>query len=237
MEDSFNIPDDAYVFSFKTNVCLDDEDGHESAIAELNWIEDQCGRDNVLYTCIGKHINGENKVPHHHFTIITSCPPRFSDKTKSTSKTRFCAQTETPLELIGTSKVKKINLLKPKFEPLAYPLKEGFGYWPNKDLYKNISFAQYEALTKLGNDLYLTKLGEHERKEKCELRKKSAYEKYKLYAQDHPASSLRGALIVGTDYLLTLVEEEQPSTCNLIEYVKKYALNNKLKTLEDLVRI
>lgn len=248
MDASLNIPDDAWVFSFKVNVWEGDEDGTESASVQLSFIQDCCGgKDNILYTCLGRHENGENKTPHHHFTIITKTEPSFTDKTKSDKIKRYIAKNakeglKIDRKCFGTSKVAQINLDRSKFEPLAYPLKEGLHYWEspnvlNRVFYKNLTGGTLTTLTDLGKDLYLKKLGEHERREKHEQKQKSAFDELFNFVKKKEPKSYEAVVETAQEYYLSLDIHERPTTTNFIENIKKIALEMRLLSFKELMRI
>ncbi len=241
MEELFNIPDDAFVFSFKQNQTETDMDGTESALAQLNFVEHLVGKDNILFTCLGRHENGKNKVVHHHFVIISSVVPTMTDSTKSTTIKRYCDKYEVERNLIGTSRNQKIDITRPTWESLAYPLKEGLGYYDEKQIqkswfYKNLSRGMYVTLKDLGNDLYLKKLAENERRDKYEEKKKGAFLDYHEFTKNNASKTYQEAKEKASQYYLWLELGNRPTTSNMMEYIKASALENGLITFLDLMK-
>lgn len=241
MENSLNIPDDAFYFKFKKNCENDEDDGLEFAYLCLNYLENKIDgdKDDIIYTCLGKHVNGENKIPHHHFVAITRKDLRCKSN-KSKSLLDFAKANNVSRDDFGKTVFEQYDPKKgTKFDSLAYPLKEAMGYWgiDNRSFYKGLKKTEYDALMDLGHSLYLKKLGDGERRDRHEEKKRNAYERYVEFVSNVKRSNYKDHVLASNQYYLTLNDEDKPTTSNMMEYIKKKGLCDGLITFLDLMKV
>jgi len=178
-----SIPDDSSVICVKFNHQDADEDGRSIPIRTLRDYIASTGL-KILFASAGLHLNGEHKIPHVHVNFI--CNPIHNCKKKtfltnqSENYKRWLAKTgEEPFEEFSMKIHRTIDLKKPKYSTLAYPLKEGHELKISKQLFYQflgnpMTQEQIELLKSVGQTIYQTELALNLRRDKCEERKKVA---------------------------------------------------------------
>lgn len=173
------ISDDDMVLTIKWNIPTCDPDEVLSKIVlqfpinDINRYLEHCGA-KIKYSSIGYHMNGDHKIPHIHYHLITE--HFVYDKNPSQHRYRWFTKNGTNEEFrfITIKKTEKIDNTKPKYSTLAYPLKEGHSLrleFP--DCYKNIDEDTFKFLKDVGQAIYNQECGIHLRTAKCEERKKN----------------------------------------------------------------
>lgn len=176
-----SIPDDSMVVNVKLNFEILDED-LDNSLRELpfldikNYVKELAG--SILYSTTGVHVNGENKKPHIHYHFIT--PVFYPPSNPSQHRKRWAKKVEASLAFLDCSfKFQKLDLSKPKYSVLSYPLKEGLIVKHSKNIWyvcdeKPMTKKQIDFLTDVAESIYQGQLALKQRQDKCEERKKVA---------------------------------------------------------------
>lgn len=186
-----NIPDDAQVVNVKWNyeafLYEPGKDKEELAYARF-WlcelfIKEQYGE--ILHFSCGYHENGKNHKPHFHFHFIIRTPfELLSPSVRCNRKRKFLERRTDEEGLVfmhgddvPTFKFAPLDLSKPKWSTLSYPLKEGKAL----DVCNFYSFDEdtLSLLLKVGSEIYRATNAIHERKDKMAVKRLS--DKQELY--------------------------------------------------------
>lgn len=121
------IPDDATCISVKVNV--PDYDPSDSnwappALSSIKAYLEDCGL-TILALSSGLHINGRREIPHIHYHFITTHTNGPSNP--SQHRKRWLAKEDNSIHSFDDAQFKyqPLESNKPKYQFLAYPLKEG----------------------------------------------------------------------------------------------------------------
>lgn len=185
LEEIFDdIPDDAQVINVKWNYEAYLYDGEQPAD---KWEEarkrfDICTQfiaeyyGHILHHSCGFHEHGKNHKPHFHFHYIVATPfELLSPAKRCNRKRRFLESRSDNDGLIfmhgddvPTFKFAPLDLSKPKWSTLSYPLKEGkcgdldfYSFWE----------PTLKLLLEVATTIYRAAVAVNERKEKCALNK------------------------------------------------------------------
>lgn len=125
---------------------------------------------NIIYSACGLHLNGKSKRPHIHYVcVVKDCPAGTFRSAQSTHRNRWLLKSDNELYYtmsdVSISFPKKEN---PVWQCLSYPFKEGY---PIK---KGLKMSQeyYDFLLPYGKNLYQVSLGNRQRNDAHEERKK-----------------------------------------------------------------
>jgi len=229
-----DIPDDSMVINVKLNV----EDEEDVDYYDIKKYVKELGC-NILFSSVGLHKNGENKVPHIHYNFITT--PFHPPSNPSQHRRRWAKKADAGLQFLETSWKfhHKLDLSKPKYNTLAYPLKEGLIVKTplSKDIYiygeKTMTKPQLDFLIEYGKTLYEASLGLRHRQDKCEERKKNALNDLAKLCSDNKhlfSSYVEMVKWLDDNYIKNLTIEEYPDPRNYKINCQKIAVNlGKLK--------
>lgn len=231
------IPDDSMVINVKYNL----EEGQD--VDDINYYDIKkyvldLGCD-ILFSTAGLHLKGENKKPHIHYSFITTSfqPP----SNPSQHRKRWAKKVDADLQFLETSWKfhHKIDLSKPKYNVLAYPLKEGnmikVHNWKDLYIYEGVSMTKenIKFLLDYGKTLYDTSLAMRLRQDKCEERKKNALNDLAKLCKDNiDEFGNYNEMVIWLDinYISTLSLEEYPDPRNYKINCQKIAVSlGKLK--------
>jgi len=133
----------------------------------------------IKYASYGHHLQGQNKIPHVHYNLITE-PFNFKSMTQNSSQHRkrwYDKQTEIEPDFLKLTFKYHVQLddAHPKYSTLSYPLKEGLHiYTIRRKMYTNVSQEMFNFLLDVGTSIYNKEVGLHQRQDKCEIRKQCA---------------------------------------------------------------
>lgn len=239
-----NIPDDASVIEVKINKLDISENAMQgckekvSIYAISQYIKD-LGVE-ILFASFGVHLKGKNKVPHAHWHFITT-PLAKKPSNPSQHRQRW----ENKNEQLGVFEDHsfiyhtKIDLTKPKYQILSYPLKEGIrADYHQKSFYINLKKQEIDFLELIGRSIYDNELALNLRREKCEERKKLALtDLHRICAENiSKFSNFREmCLFLDENFINNLELGDYPDPRNYKTNLQKIAVNLKLLKYSDLL--
>lgn len=222
-----NIPDDALCVSVKmmlTSEHLEDVSGNSIMMRhDVNtvrrFLTEKYFQNLTIYayTC-GLHLNGKSKKPHIHLHMIVDNfePP----SNVSRDKKVWGNKNDTDMSLYSF-KFQKLDVDAPKFQFLAYPLKEKKQVLPKKDHYfllgEPMSFEYIRFLENVGNDIYSRAYAIKLRVEKSDQKKIHKLQLLKeLCEQNRDKFSTYREMMKWLDvaFIHTLKVEEKPNPKN-----------------------
>lgn len=174
------LADDSKVIKFKLNNV--DQNDQENFINAKRFVQEEL-KATILYSSIGLHINGKNKIPHLHYHFITA--PFKEPSNVSQKKNRWIQKDRDSNLLPDVSiQISDIDHQSPKYHTLAYPLKEGLypdvepgllqkGFYDYTKKNNKMDRQLIEFLRGVGNEIYNKQLASNDRRDKCEERKQN----------------------------------------------------------------
>lgn len=198
----------------------------------------------VRYALAGLHLNGKAERPHIHYHLITD---PFNIKTikqnSSQHRKRWWDKqdkdTEPDHSFLDTTWrfYDSLDNSKPKYQTLAYPLKEGHHFYKNlKKYYVGITPTIFDALLIYGQSIYNSQVALHIRQEKCEQRKQNALtDLYEICRVEnfHTFDEMKHWLDV--NYIDKLDLNEMPDPHHYKNNVLKIAVKLKLRKYSDFI--
>lgn len=176
----------------------------------------------------GVHYKGLRGKPHVHYVVVSSCfaavsnpsarKARFAKRIEDAdARRRFCETTQ------KVSSNHKWARDRTKWQPLAYPLKEG-----NRlpaEMYHGLDEQYINFLVSVGTTIYDTQVALHARQEACEERKKNALNELWDIVKDRQFRSTREmAQFLDEKYIAKLELTDYPDPKNYATNVKKCAV-------------
>jgi len=233
------ITDDCYFISVKVNLTEDQVTSGDlpSSIFSmraylLDWKVD------ILYSTAGIHLNGENKVPHMHYSIVARNVPQKTFLTENARhRNNWLAKDNNHENYNFTNLTVKLTTKRkdPVWQCLCYPWKENL---PVKHGAVHLIPHIYEEfLLKYAVDLYQVSLGNHARKDACDARKKVALESLgELCVKNREYfSTYRDMLLwLDTNYIDTLTIDEYPDPRNYKTNCQKIAVSLKILKYSEI---
>lgn len=184
------IPDNCLCLSYKiNNIDKYDEDDLKGLIA--NIIKYQKQFSDVFAFTHGIHLNGKSKTPHIHvhFIIASTVTWLKTQTNKSQHRNRWFGNNECwfpPNDL--STKSMSFDKTRPKYDFLAYPLKEN-RYYPNRKFFELDDEKMTDAMIKFLKDyaasLYEVKIAHDIANEKCEQRNEVKYNEILKIAKNY----------------------------------------------------
>jgi hypothetical protein len=196
----------------------------------------------IKYASYGQHLQGQNKIPHVHYNLITE-PFNFKSMTQNSSQHRkrwYDKQTEIEPDFLKLSFKFHAQLddTKPKYSTLSYPLKEGLHiYTTRRKMYTNVSQEMFNFLLNVGTDIYNKEVGLHQRQDKCEIRKQCALSDLATLCNQNKSNfgSFREMqLWLDINYIDKLDLLEYPDPKNYKTNLQKIAIKLKFLKYSDL---
>lgn len=240
------LADDSKVVKLKFNNV--DQHDHENFINGKRFIEEEL-RATILYSSIGLHINGKNKVPHLHYHFITA--PFKEPSNISQKKNRWINKDRDSNILPDVSiQISDIDHQSPKYHTLAYPLKEGLypdvepnllhkGFYSHLGKNNRMDRKLIEFLKGVGNDIYNKQLAANDRKDKCEERKQNKLnDLFKLVDTNKDKFHTYSQMVTWLDenYIDKLELHELPDTRNYKINCEKIAVKLKYIKYSQLIK-
>lgn len=172
------IPSDAWTYGVRlhipSNYDLSSNYGNPLVVIQNYFLEHS---DEVIAMTAGMHCNGTNSIPHFHLHVITrnmidekSNPSQFRNRYFAKNNVKFSTGTL-------SIKVQQIQHDAPKWQFLAYPLKEANPI-NNVNMYLwrgcRMREEMKEFLLQAGNQIYTQQLAMHQRRDASNERKQNA---------------------------------------------------------------
>lgn len=233
------IPDDATCISVKINV--PDYDASDSNFVPpvigsvLSYLKD-CGVE-VLALSSGLHLNGRKEIPHIHYHIIAN---HYNEPTNASQhRKRWLAKPQNAMENFedATFKYQRLEPNKPKFQFLAYPLKEGRMLLSRCYIYdgKKMTTEMKNFLLSVGKTIYDTQSALRLRQDKCQERKQLALRELFEICSSRSFSNFKEMMTwLDFNYIDTLELEDMPDPKNYKTNCQKIAVKLKLLKYSDI---
>lgn len=181
----------------------------------------------IIACSAGKHIQGKNEIPHAHFHFIVHKFRALSNP--SLHRTRWLQKMDDPENnLEGMSfQIRNIDNTKPKFQFLAYPLKENLRL--HRSMYtvlgKPMSPHMIDFLADVGNTIFETTRAIRLRQEKCLERKQQALYDLQEVVRGHIFDDfIHMRKWLDVNYISTLRLDEYPDPKNYRINCQKIAI-------------
>lgn len=252
------IPDDAMCVTIKVNLNDLPDDLSAEFLAMKPYINEyllyitEALKTKVLYSSGGFHLLGKNKNAHYHFSLITerfgfdSWETKLKNRADHRKRWAKKAAKEGGHDVDDFSdewknsewKIQPIDLSVPKFQSLAYPLKEGHSFPKTKKYFIGMSPIQIGALEIYGKQLYQSSLAHNIRQDKMEERKKNnLINLYELVEKNKNNFSSYHSMLywLDTEYISSLELSEYPCPLNYKKDVQKIAVKLGFLKFSDLV--
>lgn len=236
LEDS--IPDDATCISVKINVPdFEEQDPNHLPVygSVVRYLKD-CGVD-IIASSSGLHQNGKREIPHIHYHFIVAHYNEPSNP--SQHRKRWLAKSGNDGEnfLDASFKYQRIDIRSPKYQFLAYPLKESKVLKRKYYTFQgaNMTIEMINFLRSVGETIYNTALALRLRQDKCTERKQLALkELYEICKAESFSSYKQMMTWLDTNYIDTLELEEMPDPKNYKTNCQKVAVKLKLLKYSEL---
>lgn len=236
-----DIPDDCSVIDVKiNNVATDPSDVELNFFAIPKYIKDLgC---EILFSSVGLHLNGDAGVPHCHWNFITTRVAAPSNPSQHRSRWMKKNEELGCFDNVSFKFHNKIDLTKPKYNVLAYPLKEGRSLPYASRYYKYagqaMTKAQIKFLINIGQEIYNTELAVNMRRDKCEERKKqSLHDLLDICTKNQDKFYDLRSMLVFLDeaYIATIDIDEYPDPRNYKTNCQKIAVKLGKIKYSDIV--
>lgn len=217
------IPDDAQCVTLKiilpASYDLSLNDG-EALMPIMNYLTETY---DIICSTAGLHLNGKRKIPHIHISVIEKSG--FTHSNYSKHRSDYFRRNGIDVGMFKiTSKVQQIELDKPKYSSLSYPLKERrrlgkkyFYYAPN---YEFMDKKLIDILEEIGSTIYETEIAVNERRDKFEERKRTALQEILDVSKSSNAKTFDELVwYLEKEYLRPLEFGTRPTSKNYKEYV------------------
>lgn len=234
-----SIPDDATCISVKVNVPdLEAQEAlnHYPAYGSVCRYLKDCGVD-IIATSSGIHLNGKRQVPHIHYHFIVN---HYNEPTNpSQHRKRWLARLGNETESFSDAsfKYQSLDPQYPKYQFLAYPLKEGKLLKRRNYSFmgKDMTTEMINFLKSVGETIYNTALALRQRQDKCTERKQLALKELFNLCKIQSFSSYKQMMNwLDTNYIDTLELEEMPDPKNYKTNCQKVAAKLKLLKYSEL---
>lgn len=233
------IPEDATCISVKVNI--PDYDASDCNFippafsALMAYLKDSGVE--VLACSSGLHLNGRNEIPHIHYHIVANHYNEPSNP--SQHRKRWLAKKGNEVYDFedATFKYQRLDVNKPKFQFLAYPLKEGHMLRLKYYLYDGdkMTSEMKKFLLSVGKTIYETQCALRLRQEKCKERKQLALSELYDICKLQPFKSFRDMMVwLDTNYIDTLELEDMPDPKNYKSNCQKIAVKLKILKYSDI---
>jgi len=246
------IPDESQVLSFKIN-----KPENENVLTNLEKYVKLGLNATILFSSVGLHNQGKNKVPHYHSHFIIQPIKKISNP--SLHRKRFLADEKVSVDTyFGDISMKHSDLdfNKPKYLPLSYPLKEGnilnsiYYLSPSvkprivktqngKSLkvftQGNMTMDQIEFLKTVGNNIYQSALADNQRRDLSDERKKNKLMEIYELCEKRGFANYRDMLYwLEENYISSLSITEYPDSRNYLNNCEKVAIKLGLLKFYEL---
>lgn len=235
------IPDDATCISVKINI--PDYDASDNnfvppAFGSINRYLKDCGVE-ILAVSSGIHLEGRREIPHLHYHYITKHYNEPSNPSQHRKRWLAKQGNETESFDEATFKYQRLESNKPKYQFLAYPLKEGRMLKSKYYIYNNevMCSEMKNYLLSIGQAIYATQMGLKLRQEKSQERKQLALRELHDLCQANLShfNTFREMLIwLDEKYISTLELEELPDPKNYKTNCQKVAVKLKLLKYSEI---
>lgn len=233
-----DIPDDSSVIDVKINNSGADDDVDYWAISK--YIEDLGCQ--ILFSSAGVHLLGENKVSHIHYNFITTRVNAPSNPSQHRKRWLLKNEETSSFDNVSFKFHPKIDVKKPKYFILSYPLKEGHRLEPKSFIYKYLGKPmkknEIDFLSEIGKSIYETECGLNLKRDKCEERKKLALQDLFKICSDNCSnfSTFREmAIWLDSNYIENLPLEDLPDPRNYKTNIQKVAVKLKILKYSDIL--
>jgi len=235
------IPEDAMVVKCKFNDIADDEFYPNVK----SYIQDEL-KAHILYSSAGIHKNGSNAVPHIHYHFITT---KFKVPSNPSQHRKRWVAKDIDTNYLGENcsiQFGKIEIKKPKYHVLAYPLKEGL---VNEEILA-LGFHDYTQkngkmkknmktfLMDVGKEIYEKAMAAHDRREKSDERKQiKLTDLYDLCRENRESFTtyLGMKLWLDSNYIDNLELSELPDSRNYKNNCEKVAVKLRILKYSDII--
>lgn len=195
------IPDDASYITIKINLAKSEysieeqirvlsRTGCNGKIAYLKDYIRDLGVE-ILYSSAGLHLKGKAKVPHVHFNVITT-PLEKIPSNPSQHRTRWLNKNpdarDTLFKDISIQMHHTLDLSRPKYSVLSYPLKEGhvlFEYHKQRTYYVGLGLDDIQMLVATGIAIHEAALAQQLRRDMSEDRRRATLHEMYDVAMEH----------------------------------------------------
>jgi len=232
-----DIPDECSVVCVKINDVEIDEDEKP----DFSWFDIKAyveEMSTILFSSAGLHVNGKAGKPHIHYVFI--CKKFKPPSNPSQHRKRYAEKKEANFEKCSFQ-FKDLDLSKPKYHCLSYPLKEGRHVTPVSKLYLyngSVMLPDHVKFLKgIGKSIYDVELANNLRKDKCEERKKQNLTDLYIFCQENRNrfSSFKEMMVCLDDvYIATLELDEYPDPKNYKTNCQKIAVKLGILKYSDL---
>lgn len=191
----------------------------------------------ILACTSGLHKNGKNGIPHVHYHFITQHynPPA----NPSCHRKRWLGKKDNAEEYLNdaTFKYEHLDPKLPKYQFLAYPMKEGILCHPSTYKYDGMKMnpETKRFLLGVGNEIYQKSLALKLRQDKLQERRQLAYQELIELVDDKPFGSFYELCDwLDENYLYKLEYEDIPDLKNYISNVRRIAVKKRLLRTRDI---
>lgn len=232
------IPDDAVCISVKVNVIdFESQDPfHLPAYGAVTRYLKDCGVE-IIACSSGLHKQGKREIPHIHYHYIVNHYNEPSNPSQHRKRWLAKSGNESESFCDATFKYQRLDSSQPKFQFLAYPLKEGIVLKRKYYTFENqlMSTQMIEYLKEVGGTIYNVMLALRMRQDKCTERKQLALrELYDICKVEQFSSYKQMMTWLDAHYIDTLELEDMPDPKNYKTNCQKVAVKLKLLKYSDL---
>lgn len=233
------IPDDATCISVKVNIqdlnVLENCNHYPAYGSVVRYLKD-CGVD-IIAVSSGLHLNGNRQIPHIHYHFIVNHYNAPSNPSQHRRRWLAKSGNETETFADATFKYQALDPTLPKYQFLAYPLKESKLLKKRNYTFKGeqMSLEMISFLMSVGETIYQTALALRERQDKCTERKQLALKELYEICKTNTFSNYKQMMTwLDTNYIDTLELEEMPDPKNYKVNCQKVAVKLKLLKYSEL---
>lgn len=233
------IPEDATCISVKINI--PDYDASDNnfvppAFGTVKQYLEDSGVE-ILACSSGIHFQGRKEIPHIHYHFITTHYNGVSNPSQHRKRWLAKADNHNHDFQDAQFKYQALEANKPKYQFLAYPLKEGNKLSSKYYLYdgSKMTSEMVSFLLSVGNTIYQTQCALRLRQEKCQERKQLAYNELVELVGDKSFSSFRELCDWFDDnYLYKLDYDDIPDPKNYKTNIRKIGIKKRLIKTFDI---
>lgn len=233
------IPDDATCISVKINI--PDYDPSDNQFIPPNFADivkylKDSGVE-ILACSSGIHLKGRTEIPHIHYHFIANHYNAPSNP--SQHRKRWMGKEENKMCSLDDASFKYQNLKKnePRFQFLAYPLKEGIKVLRRCYIYdgQKMSNEMLDFLLSVGQTIYQTACALRLRQDKCQERKQLALKELFELCKIQTFSNFREMMLwLDKNYIDTLELDDLPDPKNYKTNCQKVAVKLGILKYSDI---
>lgn len=198
----------------------------------------------ILYSSAGLHLKGKAKVPHVHWNLITT-PLEKIPSNPSQHRTRWLNKNPDARDAlfkdISIQMHHTLDLSRPKYSVLSYPLKEGHvlhEYNKNRQYYVGLGLDEIQMLTATGTAIYEAALAQQMRRDMSEDRRRATLHEMYDVAMEHRNSFTtfrEMCLVLDLYFIENLDLEDFPDPVIYKKNCQRIAVKLELLKYSDLV--